>query len=175
MKIFRTTLVTLLLALLAIGSWGDGHAAIALVASSQFNNHAAGATSVAVTRASVTPGDFIPIIVIGSSTAAPSSIVDSAGNTLHADIAWQVVASGGVSFGFGIYHVENASGGSHTFTLTVSASENLAIFGAEYSGVAAASALDTASAIATSTTTAKSTASITPTQNGDLVLFAISQ
>ncbi len=143
---------------------------VALVQSSAYTQAEPG-TSVSVTLSGVTAGNFLVVVVLSDYTIVSlSSLVDSNG-TPQAALAYAPAVAPTTPTA-GIYFVPAAAAGAHTFTATFSASVNCGIFAAEFSG--GVTGLDIVSPLATVTTsgTAISSASITPTQNGDL-LFGV--
>lgn len=134
-------------------------------------------TTCAVTLNSVAAGDAI--IWHGfAGTASPSfvSIADSSGNTVSAvpGVGWTTNPSPAESFG--AYYVQNTSSGTHTITLTVSASETSTCAASEWSGLATSGVADVASTIKfTASSSSVSSNSITPSANGELVMFLVGQ
>lgn len=130
-------------------------------------NYCASATSCAISPvSSVTANDTLIIQVDANNNTTLSSITDNL-NSVVACAAY----SGTNNPGIGIYYIQAASGGSHTVTVTMSATSNLTLFISEWSGTGAC---DTVSAIAAHANTSITTASISPAAS-DLVIFGVSQ
>lgn len=127
------------------------------------------ATSTPVTITGVTAGDLLPIVVIANGTATLTSITDSSGDTVNTAVALAF----GTGAGCGIYYVQNAQAGSHTITPNWSTSIGAEVMISEYSNAATASAFDVGSAVATGASTTIATASITPAQNGELIILGV--
>jgi hypothetical protein len=159
-----------LLALCLLALIGSAHAAPALV--QKTSNYVASTTQIQLTLNGVAAGDTL-IISFGTGNAATlSSAVDSSGNTVSAAVALTTAAGGPAQ---GIYYVQNASSGTHTVTITVSASTNLIGFISEWSGLATSGVFDKAAAVAGASSVSISTASITPAVSGELVIFGVTQ
>ncbi|MGC8517892.1 MAG: hypothetical protein ACP5P4_05105 [Steroidobacteraceae bacterium] len=127
-------------------------------------------TSVAVTLSGVTAGNFLVVCTAtDTDIVSLSSLTDSNG-TPQTALAYAPQVAGNTPSA-GIYFVPAAAAGTHTFTATFSASVDCGIFAAEFSG--GATGLDVVSPLANASSgTAVTSASITPTQNGDL-LFGV--
>lgn len=134
----------------------------------------ASGTTCAITLTGVGANDALFFQAYSTAQVNLSSIADSSGNTVSAVEAW--TANSLTVSGFGWYYVQGASAGSHTITITLSASSNITCQMSEWSGLATSGLLDTAATLKfVATTTAISTNSITPAQNGELVIFAFGQ
>ncbi|HEX4268882.1 MAG TPA: hypothetical protein VHY36_13420 [Steroidobacteraceae bacterium] len=161
--------ITALLALCLLALIGSAHAAPALV--QKTGNYASSNTQLTLALNGVAAGDTL-IVTFGTGAADTFiSAADSSGNTVSAAVA----LAGSAGPEQGIYYVQNSSSGTHTITITVSASSNLTGFISEWSGLATSGVFDKASAVASSTSASISTASITPAVSGELVVFGVTQ
>lgn len=138
------------MAIVFVGAW----------TAAQFNGTSGGTTAARTS----TSGNLIA--VADSSTDATTTISDSFTNTWS--VAYGPASNGGDTIT--LSYVSNCTGGaSHTVTITTNASQFSALCCAEYSGIAAASALDQA-ATGTGNSTSLLSASVNTTQADELIL-----
>ena len=123
---------------------------------------------IAFTAANVTAGDTL-VLEVYTQSAAPTSVTESLAETVNTRVAW----GGGGSSEFSVYDVLNSAGNAKvSFTINVSASQNITAILEEYAG-AAAHTFDQATAIATNTSTSVSSGSLTPAESGELAIGAL--
>lgn len=135
-------------------------------------SNTASATSVAATLNGVTAGNTLIIFIASNSGAlVPTSITDSNG-TISTAVAFSTASS---RAGIGIFYVQNATAGTHIITSNWASTNSSSVYVAEYSGISTTGALDTASPIAFAASATIATASITPSQNGELIFFGVGQ
>lgn len=133
----------------------------------------AASTSVAATLNGVVSGHPILIIVNGESSSAfsISSVTDSNG-TIYTAHTLSTVTDGSDIFGIGVYLVQSAASGTHTITATFSISVNATIEIAELS-TSGTPSLDVDGALTHGLSATPTTGSITPINNGDLIIAAV--
>jgi hypothetical protein len=135
--------------------------------------YASSQTSVACTLSGVATGDTLIAEVGNAASLSPTGESDSSGDAVSTAVAY---SNNSGTTGVGIYYVQNvAHSGTHTVTFSFPSSTNLLGFLAEYSGLATTGAFDKASSVAFSGGTSITTGSITPTNSGELVIFAVTQ
>lgn len=153
----------LLFTLAAFLSFGIAHAATPIQTA---NAHGAGTSlSIAFTTQNVTPGDTL-VLEVYTATSAPTSVTESASETVHTRVAW----GGGSSTDIAAYDVlPSESATLVSFTINVATSQAITAILAEYSPTHAG-AFDQATVIATGGASPASSASLTPAVSGELAI-----
>lgn len=163
----------LLLIALAIVCCQAAFAAPALV--QKGNAHPGSSATCAISLTGVAANDTLIFYAYMASAASFTSIADSSGNTVSAAESW-VHNPTSPTVSYGMYYVQAASAGTHTITITFGSAGTVVCFMSEWSGLATTGVLDVAGTINFVATSATVTSnSITPTANGDLIIFAIGQ
>lgn len=128
--------------------------------------------ALAYNASGVTAGNLLVISAsqFGNSVA-PSSFTDTASTPLVAS-PWSGSAG---NYAAGLWYVENASAGAHDFSCLFASGENTTILFAEFSGVAASSALGAVATPGISSGTALLTGTATPSAPGDLAVSVFQQ
>jgi hypothetical protein len=129
-------------------------------------------TSMTVTLASTTAGNFVVLSILQNVDQVINSVTDTAGNTYSVAVSRFASGSPGV---LSIYYKENAAGIGSTNTITVAFAGDAGggeIAVAEYSGVATSSSLDSTKTASGTTANPSSGAFATATDNE--LVFALS-
>jgi hypothetical protein len=135
---------------------------MSLVQKVKANNGTAASASVALTG--VAAGDLLSFILVTNTAITVNSEADSTGDAVQTAVAYAANTAG-----LAIYYVQALTAGTHTFTANFSGTSGAELYAAEYSGNWV---LDVVSPVASGTgSTTIVTGSITPTANGDLILF----
>jgi len=134
---------------------------------------AASSTSVTATLTGVTAGNtLIAGLVSNSGALIPTSVTDGSGDTVSAAVAFATqVAHAGI----GIYYVQNTSAGTHLITVNWGSSNASLLFLAEYSGLLTSGVFDLGSPVSFAASATITTGSITPSVNGELLIFLAGQ
>lgn len=134
----------------------------------QHASNASYSASFTVALSGVAADDTLMVIPCGYTT--PSTPTDSNGTV---STAFGYASGGTDGAGVGIYYVNAAAAGTHTFTVNFGTAGNgNAVIAAEFSGLAA-TPFDKASTLNYGSGSSASSGSITPASNGELLLGAV--
>ena len=138
--------------------------------------NAASSASTSISLSGVASGDYLILQIVTGADPALSSVTDSTGDTVASAVPF--VSITGAVMSLGVYYVHVVTPGPHTIAVALGAAQNTTLFLSEYSGIASTGAVDAVSAVnsvASGVTSSITTAAISPTANGDLIIFAIGQ
>ena len=135
------------------------HAAIALDTSA---SNIATTTSLATPITVAAAHETVIIIAMENVSTAPTSVTDSAGTPTNV-VTWQGNTSGATRY-TGVWIVTNASAGTHTITISNSASVVTAAMVLAYSGLDQTAPFDVTAAISSSAAGSPTASATTPTQ-----------